>query len=709
MKMKSTYLLLFVFLSSLQITNAQDLYRSVASGNWGNAATWEFSTDGGGSWNPAVSAPDASAGTITIRSDDTITVAAMQTANEIVIDYGGVLTISSDFTIADGTGIDLEVQLGGVLNIAAAFNISGVVNNNGVVHWSAGTINFNNGTLDNNGYFSITGNNNVTFTAATSNIINNNTGATINKSIATGNTDIKISLNNSGTINVTSGAININEVTGSAVVVNSGTINVTNNSTFSSVFGGITLNSGTSITGTGTVRFGGVDNLNIPLTLASTLTLELRGELKGSGSLIINGKLVWLSNFIRVPVTVTSGATFEINGTVGTTKTLNATLTQNGTATWYAGTVVFSTGSFLNNGILNISLSGSSDSLRRFASSTNSIVNAGIINKIDATPSVIDDTLTVSGVPVTNTGIIKGNGVMNFTGTGGGLTNNGTVTPGNSAGILTINPSAISSGSTVSIEILNSGGPGAGHDQLILAGNTNLTGSTLTVTDDPAAPLGVYTIMTTSTGTFSNTFGTVNKPVNFNNPVIGLNTITIEKVSATPLPVQWGDFFVKADNQKIKLTWTTVQEVNTSHFVIERSSNGSDFAPIGNLPAQGNSNFSKTYTFTDATPVNGKNFYRIKQVDIDAKYDYSVIRFLDLQVAGFVDIYPNPFANTLSVNVGSDNIKVIISDMTGKTVKSLKLSPGLHPIPVSDLKPGNYNAVIYQREMIIATKRIVKF
>ncbi|NVO20891.1 MAG: T9SS type A sorting domain-containing protein [Bacteroidetes bacterium] len=141
-------------------------FRSNASGNWGTTGTWQQSTDGGTTWVAATTTPTNADGNITIRSGNTVTVAASVSADDMTIDAGGQLTVnaSQTFTVADGTGTDLTVN-GTIVN-AGTLTFTGQVASS-----ATGTIEFN-GTsaqtipvIATPGYGNLTISNNSTKTA----------------------------------------------------------------------------------------------------------------------------------------------------------------------------------------------------------------------------------------------------------------------------------------------------------------------------------------------------------------------------------------------------------------------------------------------------------------------------------------------------------------------------------------------------------------
>ena len=87
-------------------------YRTRASGFWTNALTWEESYNSGGNWVSAQITPTAANSTnILIQGSHTVTNTTSISADELVIQSGGLLTVSgSTFTINDGAAaVDCDV------------------------------------------------------------------------------------------------------------------------------------------------------------------------------------------------------------------------------------------------------------------------------------------------------------------------------------------------------------------------------------------------------------------------------------------------------------------------------------------------------------------------------------------------------------------------------------------------------------------------
>jgi hypothetical protein len=91
----------------------------------------------------------------------------------------------------------------------------------------------------------------------------------------------------------------------------------------------------------------------------------------------------------------------------------------------------------------------------------------------------------------------------------------------------------------------------------------------------------------------------------------------------------------------VKLSWSTENEINTSHFDIERSADGRSFSSIGNVNSN-NSDLSNVYAFNDPAIVNNVAYYRLKMVDRDGKFKYSTVIAINAKKGAALSIFPNP-------------------------------------------------------------------
>ena len=175
------------------------------------------------------------------------------------------------------------------------------------------------------------------------------------------------------------------------------------------------------------------------------------------------------------------------------------------------------------------------------------------------------------------------------------------------------------------------------------------------------------------------------------------------------VPVTW--LYVKAqlldDNSLVQ--WATANELNSSVFDVEWSTNGVNFSKIGSLNAAGNSTNVSTYNFTHTKPVNSFNYYRIKQIDIDGRFKYSeIVKVLKKQKDQIL-IYPNPATEFIQIDFTSTQKTILVNifDAIGKLViQTNVLNVNPLKINVSALSKGKYYLQLSDGELNVNGKFI---
>lgn len=186
-------------------------------------------------------------------------------------------------------------------------------------------------------------------------------------------------------------------------------------------------------------------------------------------------------------------------------------------------------------------------------------------------------------------------------------------------------------------------------------------------------------------------------------------------LSASALPTKLTLFKALPKSNSIELNWETASEINNSHFEVERSTNGREFITIGRVKGKGNSQNTIRYKFTDASPYPGKNFYRLKQVDLDKQFNYSGVISAKIAVVAQTEIlYPVPATQTLHVKLHADkkeDVLLNIIDRSGHSWASYKrianTGNNVFTIPVATLASGNYVMQI-RRESQITKRSFIK-
>lgn len=177
------------------------------------------------------------------------------------------------------------------------------------------------------------------------------------------------------------------------------------------------------------------------------------------------------------------------------------------------------------------------------------------------------------------------------------------------------------------------------------------------------------------------------------------------------LPVTFGLFTAQKLNKAVKLNWTTVQEMNSSHFIVERSADGRTWQSITTVAAAGNSNNRLSYIAYDNLPLNGSSYYRIKQVDKDGKFQVSVVRNIRFDLGYTVNITPNPAKNfvTITMNkINSTNSLIQFFDAAGNMVFTEKTNQPVVNINTSAFTRGLYFIKVTNAEQTATQKLILQ-
>jgi hypothetical protein len=167
----------------------------------------------------------------------------------------------------------------------------------------------------------------------------------------------------------------------------------------------------------------------------------------------------------------------------------------------------------------------------------------------------------------------------------------------------------------------------------------------------------------------------------------------ISAVDASPLiqqPILFTLFNAKCDNKKVLLTWKTALEQNSSHFDIEQSEDGIHWSVIGSLPASGNSNSEKSYSFMDNNSVQN-NYYRIVEFDLNGSPQFTSIIQSTCSVTNTFKLWPNPVRDKAFINITTETasqVMINIFDSKGSLVKMQKdmILQGSNQLNV-DMKP----------------------
>jgi Secretion system C-terminal sorting domain len=298
-------------------------------------------------------------------------------------------------------------------------------------------------------------------------------------------------------------------------------------------------------------------------------------------------------------------------------------------------------------------------------------------------------------------------------------------------------PGAITTGGRVSVKFSTTAPSSAGLPILAEAGNAGIAIETVSPSGywivEPLAGLtlgatGTYTVNANATGfttniatplTVTTGLALIKRPTGGNwaagasgvAGVAALNNFFRQNMTdfsefaiggtLLALPIKLSSFEGKATGQVNTLSWISENEINSDKFVVERSSNGTNFKSVGVVNTKatnGNSSIPLSYTFVDAYPINGKQFYRLSMVDKDGSSEYSetVTIKQNIKKMELANVGPNPTKGIVSFNVrGTENYNVVVHNSAGQIVitKTVKQS-NISSIDFGGLANGIYTVEI---------------
>ncbi|MFD1631534.1 choice-of-anchor Q domain-containing protein [Pseudopedobacter beijingensis] len=160
------------------------------------------------------------------------------------------------------------------------------------------------------------------------------------------------------------------------------------------------------------------------------------------------------------------------------------------------------------------------------------------------------------------------------------------------------------------------------------------------------------------------------------------------------LPVILTDFTATAQGNRTKLIWQTAQEANNKEFIIYRSTDSKQFTEITRIAGAGNSSAVKNYDYDDENPLNGNNYYKLVQIDLDNKETELGIRIVSFELTALsLQLYPNPTDDVVNISFYNGKYDLLtVTDLSGKVLQQVQIKPDESSIKVS---LGNYPAGIY--------------
>jgi SdrD B-like domain len=175
------------------------------------------------------------------------------------------------------------------------------------------------------------------------------------------------------------------------------------------------------------------------------------------------------------------------------------------------------------------------------------------------------------------------------------------------------------------------------------------------------------------------------------------------------LPLHTLDLTAELKSGQIKLKWLAENEMNTRRFVIQQSTNGTDFTTINLTGINGIQNIPTYYFYTvDMNMVPGAMvlYFRIRAEDENNRAAYSNIAVVRMERISDVRLWPNPFVHSIQLSyysITSATLDVRLTDNTGgeKWRGVMEVNKGMNQLVLdglSRLTTGTYFLQLTDRQ-----------
>jgi hypothetical protein len=184
-----------------------------------------------------------------------------------------------------------------------------------------------------------------------------------------------------------------------------------------------------------------------------------------------------------------------------------------------------------------------------------------------------------------------------------------------------------------------------------------------------------------------------------------------------PLPITLVYFTGEVRESDNLLRWRTAGEYQSAYFEVERSFDGVNFTAIGDrVLAAGESTTARDYRLIDREPRAGNNYYRLRMVSTDGRFEYSnvVVLYRKATQFGITNAIPNPTNGRTTVfftdNTGGE-VSYVLYDVLGRALEVGKVGTvaGVNTLEL-DLndKPAAAYVLSMMKDGQVVSYRIVK-
>lgn len=171
----------------------------------------------------------------------------------------------------------------------------------------------------------------------------------------------------------------------------------------------------------------------------------------------------------------------------------------------------------------------------------------------------------------------------------------------------------------------------------------------------------------------------------------------LASTSSNPLPVTLSHFSLNQSNSYVQLRWHTANELNNSHFTVQRSADGFNWYSLKVVQGGGTTSNAQYYSYLDTEPLSDITYYRLRQTDFNGQSEYSQVLSSTFQETetSTLSLYPNPTSGKALIRSFSPiSFPVELLNSQGVDLSSLvqctPVNSSLIQIDLSTLPTGLY-------------------
>jgi hypothetical protein len=257
-------------------------------------------------------------------------------------------------------------------------------------------------------------------------------------------------------------------------------------------------------------------------------------------------------------------------------------------------------------------------------------------------------------------------------------------------------------------------------------------GSTITLADWQALGLDANTQIAAPLGDVFSDFGSsdfqlvsssqaVDAGTNLVNPLVSTdllgNTrpqgigydIGAYELTMTPLPVELLSFAGELQAETVILEWEVKRLFGVAGFEVEHAGDDLQWTKLGSRSSAANVPGTQRFEYLHRQPLDGKNHYRLKMIDMDGYVEYSPIVVTDFTgLKRQIQVYPNPSAAIFTIDGTLSSCDLRVRDVSGRILVSkervdlpcqldlVQLAAGMYILTIQDER----GSVVQQKELI---------